>query len=163
MPLFVSFIPTEHELIQGFFDLAPVSANDVVYDLGCGDGRLLFAAVERGAGKAVGVDLNTNLIEEARSEAKKRGLEDKVSFISGDVLDMKLSEATVIFCYLIGEAAYVLRPKFESELQPGTRIVMEMFPIPGWKAKQTYVIRHGSESAYREFYLYIMPPEYNPE
>jgi len=163
MPLFVSFIPTEYELIQGFFELAPISSNDVVYDLGCGDGRLLFAAIGRGAGRAVGIDLNVKLIEEALSEAKKRGLEDKVGFISGDVLDIKLSEASVIFCYLIGEAAYSLKPKFEAELRPGTRIVMEMFPVPGWKVKRTYVIRHGSETGYREFYLYIMPPEYNPE
>jgi ubiquinone/menaquinone biosynthesis C-methylase UbiE len=158
MPSFVSYIPTEAELIPGFFELAPLSAGDVVYDLGCGDGRLLFAAVEHGAGKAVGIDLDGKLIAGAQFEARKKGLGDRINFIQGDVLDLNLSGATVIFCYLIGHAAWALKPKFASELKPGARVVMEMFPVPGWKPRQTHVAQFGYESGYREFFLYVMPP-----
>lgn len=158
MPYFISYIPTEPELIDGFFELAPVSSTDVVYDLGCGDGRLLFAAIEHGAGQAVGIDIDRSLISRCTAEAKKRGLENKVTFINKDLMDVDLSQATVIFCYLIGSAEWLLKPKFVSELRSGARIVTEMFPIPNWKPNRTYADQRWSGSRYREFFLYIMPP-----
>lgn len=161
MPSFVSFIPTEPDFVFAFFELAPVSEKDVVYDLGCGDGRLLFTALERGAGGAVGIDIDPKRIEEAANEVKKRGLEEKITLVLGDVLNVDLSYATVVFCYLIGEASAALKPKFEAELKPGTRVVMEMFPVPYWKPNKTYVVTHGMDTGYREFYLYVMPPAYS--
>jgi len=157
MPSFISYIPTLPELINGFFELAPMSANDVVYDLGCGDGRLLFAAIEHGANKAAGIDLDSKLIIQAHAEAKKRGLDDRVNFITGDIMNINLSPATVILCYLISGALWDLKPKFESELRPGTKVVTETFPIIGWKWNRMHVAQFGSE--YRDFYLYVIPPE----
>ena len=153
MGSFISFIPTEFEEIDNFFQLAPVSATDVVYDLGCGDGRLLFAALERGAGRAVGVDLDPARVREARDAAARKGWDDRASFIEGDVLEVDLSEATLVLCYLITEASKALKPRFESELRAGTRIVMESFPVPGWKPLDTRI------DWYKTFYLYRMPPE----
>ena len=151
MPSFISFIPTPHEDVDAFFELAPVSASDVVYDLGSGDGRLLFAALERGAGRAVGVDLDPERIRVAREIARSKGLESKVTFIEADLMDVSLADATVLLCYLSSTASDALKPKFDEELKPGTKVVSEMFGIPGWKPARTI------EREYQQFYLYITP------
>jgi len=153
MGSFVAFVPTPFDHIDPFFELAPVSNGDVVYDLGSGDGRLVFAALEKGAGKAVGVELNPDHVRTAREKAAEKGLQDKVAFLEADVMDVNLSEATVVVCYLITAASIALKPKFASELKPGTRVVMESFPIPGWKPAET------RSHDYKTFYLYRMPPE----
>ncbi|MFC1947263.1 class I SAM-dependent methyltransferase [Chloroflexota bacterium] len=103
MPKFVVWVPTMPEFIEGFFEFAPVSSSDVVYDLGSGDGRLLFAALEKGAGRCVGIDIDSKKVNEARESAREKGLDSKVTFIEGDFLDQDLSEATVILCYLFPE------------------------------------------------------------
>ena len=153
MPKFVIWVPTMSEYINGFFELAPVSATDVVYDLGSGDGRLLFAALEQGAGRCVGIDIDSKKVDEAREAARERGLDDKVTFIEGDFLEQDLSEATVILCYLFPDALRALRPKFERELQPGTRIVSEVFTVPKWKENKIIEVNR------KNFNLYIMPPD----
>jgi len=153
MGSFISLIPTPAEHVEFFFELAPVSADDVVYDLGSGDGRLVFAAIEHGAGKAVGVELNPEHVASTRKKAKEMGLENRVEFINADVMDIDLSKATVVFCYLITAASIALRPKFETELKPGTRVVMESFPVPDWEPDQSLT------RAYKTMYLYRMPPK----
>ena len=153
MPSFISFIPTLVEDTDRFFELAPVSLTDVVYDLGSGDGRLLFTALEKGAGRAVGVDLDAALVNTARETAKEKGVEDRITFLVDDVMDVNLADATLVLCYLCSRASEALKPKFEAELKPGTRVVMETFPVPGWKPVRTI------EKDYRHFYLYVMPPE----
>jgi len=160
MPSFVSFVPTSPEAIDAFFELAPVSSSDVVYDLGSGDGRLLFAALDKGAGRAVGVELDPERIRDASGAAREKGLEDKVTFLEADVMDVSLADATVVLCYLSSMASTALKPKLEAELKPGTRVVMESFPIPGWKPAGT-TSKGYSSTFYEcpEFYLYIMPPE----
>ncbi len=90
MPWFIGWVPTAPEYINRFFDLAPVTETDIVFDLGSGDGRLVFAALERGAGKAYGIDLNPELIDQAREEARKKGLDGKATFIQCDVMDIDL-------------------------------------------------------------------------
>ena len=153
MPSFISFIPTQPEYIDSFFEIAPVSSSDVVYDLGSGDGRLLFAALDKGAGRAVGVELNSEHAGVARETAKNKGLEDRIAFVEDDVMEVSLSDATLVLCYLSSTASAALKPKLESELKPGTRVVMEMFAVSGWKPVRTISKEH------RQFYLYIMPPE----
>ena len=112
MPKFVKWVPTPLQLIDTFFELAPVTASDVVYDLGSGDGRLLFAALEKGAGRCVGIDIDPGYVTTAREEAKTRGVEHRVTFIESDVLDQDISGATVIFVYLLQSGIAFLRPKF---------------------------------------------------
>lgn len=152
MTHFIGFIPTEEEEIDSFFQLAPVSSADIVYDLGSGDGRLLFAAIEKGAGRAIGVELDPKPLEKAMKSVRDRKLEDRVSFIHSDVMDVDLSPATVVLCYLSSEASAALKPKLELELEYGARVVMEWFGVPGWKPVKT--LRTNN----KEFYLYIMPP-----
>ncbi len=153
MPKFIGWVPTQTEFIDTFFELAPVSSSDIVYDLGSGDGRLLFSAIEKGAGKCTGVDIDPDRVNVAREAAKSKGLDGKVNFIEADVMNVDLSEASVITCYLFPTASAALRPKFEKELKPGTRIVMESFPVPGWKPVKT------RETSGRYFYLYTIPAE----
>lgn len=153
MPKFIDWVPTQPDCISPFFELAPVSSSDVVYDLGSGDGRLLFAALEKGAGKCVGIDIDPARVSEAREIASSKGLDDRVTFIEADVIEYDLSAASVILCYLLTSAAAALRPKFENELKPGTRIVMESFPVPGWVPAKI------KEAGGRTFYYYTMPPE----
>jgi SAM-dependent methyltransferase len=153
MPKFVKWVPTRLECIDPFFELAPVSSSDIIYDLGSGDGRLLFAALEKGAGKCIGIDIDPERVNASREIAKNRGLAEKLTFIEGDVLEQDLSAASIILCYLLASASAALRPKFENELKSGTRVVMESFPVPGWKPAKTKEING------RSFYLYIMPPE----
>ena len=157
MPKFISFIPTQNEWIDCFFELVKLSDSDVVYDLGSGDGRLLFAALENGAGKVVGVDIDPELVIRATETARSKGFEDKATFIESDVMEANLSDATVVLCYLCTSASSALKPKLEVELNPGTRVVMESFPVPGWKPVQTF------NKEYRQFFLYIMPPEESDE
>jgi len=153
MPRFVSWVPTQPQNIEPFFELAPVSPSDTVYDLGSGDGRLLFAALEKGAGKCIGIDLDPELVNASKETAKDKGLDEKLTFIEGDVMAQDLSAASVILCYLLASASAALRPKLENELKSGTRVVMESFPVPGWKPAKTKEINGKS------FYLYVMPPE----
>jgi ubiquinone/menaquinone biosynthesis C-methylase UbiE len=157
MPKFVKWVPTPTQIIDTFFELAPVTSDDVVYDLGCGDGRLLFTAVERGAGRCVGIDIDPDCVSTARETAKNKGLDKEVRFIESDVLEQDLSEATVIFVYLIQSGIAFLRPKFETELKPGTRIVIETYSIQGWKPVAV------KEAGKRYFYLYVIPPERTPD
>ncbi len=153
MTKFVSWIPTQEGEIAAFFELAPVASSDIVFDLGCGDGRLLFAALEKGAGSCVGIDIDPERIEVAKKEVKAKGIGDRATFIEADVMDVNLSGASMILCYLVPEASAALRPKFEEELRPGTKVVMESFPVPGWKPVKT------KEVDCKSFYLYTMPPE----
>ena len=153
MPKFVKWVPTPSEYIEPFFELAPVSPSDIIYDLGSGDGRLLFAALEKGAGKCIGIEIDPEYVNASRETAKNKGLGEKLTFIEGDVMGQDLSAASIILCYILGSASAALRPKFENELKSGTRVVMERFPVPGWKPAKTKEING------RSFYLYIMPPE----
>lgn len=99
------------------------------------------------------MELDPGPVRKAREDAGTLGLADKVSFLEADAMDVSLADASVVLCYMSSSASAALKPKFESELKPGTRIVMEMFPVPGWKPARIYDI--GA----RQFFMYVMPPE----
>jgi ribosomal protein L11 methylase PrmA len=153
MGSFIGFVPTPSHHIDAFFELAPVTSDDTVYDLGCGDGRLLIAAVEAGAGNAIGVELDPDKVRDSRNNVEAKGLDDHIKVVHSDVMDADLSQATVVLAYLVPTASEALRPKFEAELNEGTRVVMESFPVPGWKEEASIRKQH------KKFYLYTMPPE----
>jgi predicted RNA methylase len=157
MPSFVNFIPTQTVHIEAFFELVSLSASDVVYDLGSGDGRLLFAALEKGAGRAVGIELDPDLVRDAREIGKKKGVQDRITFLIADITDVKLNDASVVLCYLTPYASAALKMKLVSELRSGSKVVMEMFPVSGWKPVKT-ICKEG-----KQFYLYNMPPEISDE
>ncbi|MFH1639162.1 MAG: methyltransferase domain-containing protein [Chloroflexota bacterium] len=157
MPSFIGWVPTPADRVDAFFELAPVTSEDVVYDLGSGDGRLVFAALAQGAGKAVGVELDPEHFRHAEETARNQGFVEKASFVNADVMKVNLAAASLVLCYLYPTASRALRPKLERELRPGSRVVMETFAIPGWKPSRQI------EKGYTSFYLYVMPPEKTAE
>jgi len=134
----VIFVPTQDPVVDGMLKMANVTKNDVVYDLGCGDGKIVIAAARLGA-RAVGVDIDPKRIEEANANAKKAGVTDRVQFILGDIFDpnIKISDATVVTLYLLPTLNVKLRPRLWAELKPGTRVVSNSFDMGDWKPENT--------------------------
>ncbi len=132
----VVFVPTPEAVVEAMMDLARVGPGDVVYDLGCGDGRLVIAAAKRGARKAVGVDIDPERIREAQENARSERVQDKVTFVEGDLFELDFSDATVVTLYLLPELNLRLRPKLLA-LAPGTRVVSHAYDMGDWKPDRT--------------------------
>lgn len=132
----VIFVPTPEAVVDEMMDLANVREGDVVYDLGCGDGRVVIAAAKRGARKAVGVDIDPERIAEANANARAEGVADRVTFVQGDLFELDFSDATVVTLYLLPELNLRLRPKLLA-LAPGTRVVSHAFDMGDWKPEKT--------------------------
>jgi SAM-dependent methyltransferase len=131
----VVFVPTPNEVIDKMLDLAKVSAKDVVYDLGCGDGRIVIAAAKRGA-RAVGIDIDPQRIKEATANIKAEKLGNRVRLIEGDLFEADISEATVVTLYLLNRLNEKLKPKLMKDLKPGTRVVSHAFDMGDWAPEQ---------------------------
>lgn len=127
------YVPTPPEVVARMLECAAVGPKDVVYDLGCGDGRIVIAAAKRYGARGVGVELDPALLEECRAGAKREGVERLVRFVREDALKVRLTEATVLALYLLPESLEALAPAFERDLPPGARIVSHDYEIPGWK------------------------------
>ena len=128
----VMFVPTPDAVVETMLDMADVGPRDVVYDLGCGDGRIVVGAALRGARRAVGVDIDPDRVKEARERAKAAGVEDRVEIIEGNLFDVDLRDATVVTLYLLPSLNLRLRPKLQ-KLRPGTRILSHDFDMGDWK------------------------------
>jgi SAM-dependent methyltransferase len=135
----VIWVPTPDPIVEEMLNLAKVKPGDVVYDLGCGDGRIVIAAARRGAAKAVGVDIDPQRIAEARENARQAGLADRVTFIEGDLFQVDFSDADVVTLYLLDEINLRLRPKILA-LRPGTRVVSHSFDMGDWKPEATEIV-----------------------
>jgi SAM-dependent methyltransferase len=125
----VWYVPTTNEVVDRMLDMANISPLDVVYDLGCGDGRIVIAAAKQYGTRGVGVDLDPARIREARANAKKAGVENLVKFEVGDLFKTDLTEATVVTLYLLPELNRRLKPKLFAELKPGARVVSHDFDM----------------------------------
>ena len=134
-PNTIPFLPTRHQTVRDLLWLADAGTNDVVYDLGSGDGRIVIAAVrDFGARKAVGIELDPQLVRESREKAAQAGLADRVHFIQGDLFTNDFSEASVVVLYLGQEANLELRAQVVRALRPGARVVSHQFGMGEWKA-----------------------------
>lgn len=131
----VIYVPTPEPVVKAMLDLAKVKPGDVLYDLGCGDGRIVIAAAKRGA-RATGVDIDPERLREARANAREAGVEDKVTFVEGDLFKVDFSDADVVTLYLLPDLNLRLRPKILA-LRPGTRIVSHSFDMGDWKPEVT--------------------------
>jgi uncharacterized protein (TIGR03000 family) len=131
----ILYVPTPDEVVEAMCKLAEVGKDDVVYDLGCGDGRIVITAVKKyGAKRGVGVDIDPERIKESKENAKKAGVEDKVEFRQEDVLNLKgLSDASVVMLYMGEDVNLRLRPILQKTLKPGSRIVSHQFLMGDWK------------------------------
>jgi ribosomal protein L11 methylase PrmA len=132
----VPFVPTPERVVAKMLELAKVGPQDVVYDLGSGDGRIVIAAAKRYGARGVGIDIDPDRIKEARANARKAGVEQRVRFRQGDLFQAKIGDATVVTIYLLSGINRRLRPKLLSELKPGTRIVSHAFDMGDWKPEK---------------------------
>ena len=127
----VPWVPSRAEFIDFALTMANVKEGDVFYDLGCGDGRVVIEAAKRGA-QAVCVEINPTLIKRAKENIEKEGVADKVKIINANFFDISIRDASVIYLYLLTSVNKALKPKLETELSPGTRVISLDFEIPGW-------------------------------
>jgi SAM-dependent methyltransferase len=133
----IHYTPTRHNIAEAMLALAGVTSEDVVYDLGSGDGRLPILAAQLHGARGVGIEIDPRLVALARVNAKEAGVSDRVTFIEGDLFAADISPATVVVLYLSSSVLRQLEPKLKTELKPGTRIVSHQFWIPGWPAERT--------------------------
>jgi hypothetical protein len=130
------FVPTPMAVVERMLELGEIDKNDVLYDLGCGDGRIVITAAKRFGTRGVGIDIDPQRIAESLRSAKEEGVEGLVEFRLQDVMKADIREATVVTMYLLPESNALLRPLLEEQLRPGTLVVSHNYSIPGWEAKE---------------------------
>lgn len=140
----VVWVPTPQALVDRMLDMAGVTPQDVVMDLGSGDGITVISAAKRGA-KAIGIEYNPKMVELSRQNAEKAGVSDKATFINADLFETDLSQATVITMFLLPQINMRLRPKI-LDLKPGTRIVSNSFTMEDWVADETATVTEGCQT-----------------
>ncbi len=129
------YVPTPTAVVAKMLEMAGVGSDDVVYDIGCGDGRMVIAAAREHGARGVGIDIDAGFIEMSRDNAEREGVGKRTRFICMDATKARFTEATVIAVYLLPESLELLRPLFERDLQPGARIVSHNYRIAGWEDK----------------------------
>ena len=154
----VPFVPTTDEAVLAMLKLADVKKSDVVYDLGCGDGRIVIAAAKNYGARAVGVDIDPRRIQEAKENARKAGVEDLVRFEEKDLFQADIHDASVVTLFLLSSVNLKLRPKLLQDLRPGTRIVSNTFDMGDWKADKEFTVDSAADSYLsHKLYLWTVP------
>jgi SAM-dependent methyltransferase len=155
------YVPTPQYVVDKMLELAQVASTDVVYDLGCGDGRIVITAAKKYGAHAVGVDIDPERIRESIANAKAAGVEDLVSFKLEDAMKADISSATVVTLYLLTSSNEALRPILTKQLKAGSRIVSHAFGMGDWQPQKTELIPH--ESGFnRTIYLWIADGKFRP-
>ena len=149
----IYFVPTSHAVADAMLSLAGVTADDVVYDLGSGDGRIVILAAQKFGARGVGVELDPRLVRISREVAREGAVADRVTFIEGDLFTADISAATVVTLYLSPNVNRRLEGKLKRELQPGTRVVSHQFPIAGWAPARRVTTEDGTD-----LFLWTVPP-----
>lgn len=156
----VIFVATDLEVVRAMLAAAKVGPGDVVYDLGCGDGRIVITAAQRYGARGVGVDLDPERIREARDNAARAGVTDRVTFVQQDLFSTDVSVATVVALYLSPELNLRLRPKLLRELRPGSRVVSHQFDMGDWLPERTLQVAVAGTS--RRVFLWRIPESSAP-
>lgn len=152
------YLPSSDVVVEEMLRMAKVTSDDVVYDLGSGDGRIVINAASKYRARGVGVEIDPKLVQQARKNAEQAGVSDRVKFIEQDFFKSDLSEASVVTLYLLSDANLKLRPKLLRELKPGTRIVSHAFGMGDWKPEGVVQVAGGSK-----IYSWVVPdkiPDY---
>ena len=151
----VIFVATDLEVVRAMLEAAKVGPGDVVYDLGCGDGRIVITAAQRYGARGVGVDLDPERIREARANAVRAGVADRVTFVQQDLFATDVSAATVVALYLSPDLNLRLRPKLQRDLRPGSRVVSHQFDMGDWRPERTVDVPVPGTS--RRVFLWRIP------
>jgi 16S rRNA A1518/A1519 N6-dimethyltransferase RsmA/KsgA/DIM1 with predicted DNA glycosylase/AP lyase activity len=128
----IHFVPSTNGIIDAMLTMARVTPDDVVYDLGSGDGAIILRAAEKFGARGVGIEIDPQLVKTARERARKKGLGDRVTFLEGDLFKADISAATIVTLYLSQSVNRRLEPKLMHELKPGTRVVSHRFDMYEW-------------------------------
>lgn len=150
----VVYVPTPQVVVDEMLALAKVTKDDVIYDLGSGDGRIPITAAQKFGTRGVGIDINPERIREANENAQKAGVTDRVKFLQQDLFKSDFSEATVVTLYLLPELNVKLRPQLFKQLKPGTRIVSHDFDMGDWKPDRVVQTQEGST-----IYYWVIPEQ----
>jgi precorrin-6B methylase 2 len=152
---FVRFEPTPHSVVAQMLDLARIGAQDIVYDLGCGDGRIVIAAAKERGARGVCVDIDPQRIRESRANAQRAGVAERIVLANQDLFDTDLAGATVVTLFLSPEMNLKLRAKLWRELRPGTRVVSYVHGMDDWVPHEARTVEgdHGP----RKLFLWIVP------
>jgi SAM-dependent methyltransferase len=151
----VPYLPTPQPVVDRMLELAQVGANDLLYDLGCGDGRIVITAARDRGARGVGIDIDPERIAEARENAQKEGVADRVAFRVGDLFESEFGEATVVTLYLLPDINRRLRPQLWRQLQVGTRVVSHAFDMgEEWPPEHTELVN------YRTLHAWTIRPEH---
>ncbi len=155
--IFIRYVPTPMTVVEAMLRLAEVGDKDVVYDLGCGDGRIVVTAVSKyKARRGVGVDLDPERIKDSRATARAAGVEDKVEFRQEDVLKLAgVADATVVMLFLSDEVNLRLRPLLLKSMRPGSRIVSQRFTMGDWKPYRSITVKDTDGTPY-QLYLWVV-------
>lgn len=156
----IRYVPTPEDVVLQMLKLGKVGKEDVVYDLGCGDARLVISAVkETQAKKGVGIDIDIERVNESKANIKREKVEDKITIVQGDLLDdkvlEKVSEATVILTYMGDEFNALLKPKLLKHLKPGTRIISHRFKFGDWKPEKSITVT-GEDGENYDLHLWVV-------
>ena len=152
MILDVPYEPSSEDVVEMMLQMARVNQDDFVYDLGCGDGRIVIEAAQKAGARGVGVDLDPERVKESLENARKANVIDRVQFFQGDLFQTEIGKATVVMLYLWPEVNLKLRPKLFRELTPGTRIVSHSHDMGAWEADQMVVASNG-----HRVHFWVMP------
>ncbi len=148
----VPYEPSSEEVVRTMLEIAQVGRDDFVYDLGCGDGRIVITAAQKIGARGVGVDLDPERIKESLLNARKAGVTDRVRFFQQDLFEADIGSATVVMLYLWPEVNLKLRPKLFRELKPGTRVVSHSHDMGSWEPEQLITAAGG-----HRVYLWVIP------
>ena len=156
------YVPTPWVIVQEMLKLADIRVEDVVYDLGSGDGRLVITAAKRFGARGVGVELQTELVEMARVGAEREGVADRVKFVQGDLFETDIRSASVVMLYLLPRFVTRLVPRFRAELKAGTRIVSHDYPLAPWPPDKELAMdvpekEMISGTSWTRLYYYVVP------
>ena len=147
----VVYVPTNEKIVAAMLELAKVTKNDTVYDLGCGDGRIVTTAAKEFGANGVGIEIDPKLIKLANENARQAGVADQVKFVEADLFKTDFKRATVVMLYLSPSVNLRLRPRLLKQLKPGTRIVSHDFGMGEWQPEQTIKIDEAT------LYLWTVP------
>jgi SAM-dependent methyltransferase len=155
--LYDPYVPTPHSIVETMLALAQVGADDLVVDLGSGDGRIVIAAAKQVGARGLGVEIDRTLIAEAEARARKEGVAGRVRFVARDLFDADLREATVLTLYLLPETNRKLAPKILAEMRPGTRVVAHRFAVGDWRpdVRMTVDANEDWSAVSGEHWLYL--------
>ncbi|TET72576.1 methyltransferase domain-containing protein [Candidatus Bathyarchaeota archaeon] len=148
------FVASPVSVVRKMLECVDLKPGERVYDLGCGDGRIVIMAAEEFGARGVGIDINKRLVQEARKKVKSLDLADRVQIIHGNLFDVDLSSADVVTMYLTTGANEKVRPKLEQELRPSARVVTHDFSIPNWQQARNLKFKEGYRS--HTIHIYAM-------